>query len=546
MSKPNLILLITDQQRYDSIACTHANSTIRNSLKTPNLDRLCSEGVRFDRGYTPNPVCIPARYNIITGLPAKYHGHFSNSATPLPAEIPCLPQILSDANYLTHAVGKMHFKPMREHHGFNRMELMEETPVYQEDDDYLMYLKSVGCKTMHQHGVRHLLYHQPQQSITPEEYHGTKWVADRSINFLERASKEDRPFFLKSSWIMPHPPQNNPARLADLYLNKPLPERVKRINGKEDRSDLLPTKRNSHGLGEGFIYNDPERMQRHREQYYASVSFVDEQIGRLLDRLDDLNLKENTLIIFTSDHGEMLGDLDCLQKSAPYEGASHIPFIMRYPGKVKPDTINNRHFVDLNDILPTFLDAAGVQYPGTIKLPGSSLLNPDHGRDRTIQYIENGEGPQRWISLQNSEYKFIFAFRGGWEALFDLNKDPHEQQNLLLNGVPEEYREIRDSLFKQLVQHELLWGQPGTVMWNDLMKYHEYPLSKTAVNSQLPPWVAKLTPEDRTTFGNLWDEVIQVVENEPTVKLSNLDLDSWAKRCHVPLETIKKIKDNNV
>jgi len=216
-------------------------------LKTPNLDRLCAEGIRYDRAYTPNPVCIPARYNLLTGLPARFHGHYCNSTTPLPTGIPTLPQILSNAGYNTHACGKMHFQPMREHHGFNRMELMEETPEYREDDDYLLYLKSVGCKVAHQHGVRHLLYHQPQRALVPEEHHGTKWVADRAISFLERASKEDRPFFLKASWIMPHPPQNIPDRLADIHKESHLPKRIERLEPEDDREDLLPGVRSSYG-----------------------------------------------------------------------------------------------------------------------------------------------------------------------------------------------------------------------------------------------------------------------------------------------------------
>ncbi|MFC1479807.1 sulfatase [Planctomycetota bacterium] len=546
MTQPNLILFFTDQQRYDSVACTHENEAVRTSLQTPNLDRLCKEGIRFDRGYTPNPVCVPARYNMITGLPARYHGHFSNSSTPLPLGIPCLPQILSDAGYLTHACGKMHFRPMREHHGFHRMELMEETPHYQDDDDYLIYLKSVGCRTMHQHGVRHLLYHQPQRSLMSEEHHGSKWVADRTIAFLERAAHDKRPFFLKASWIKPHPPQNNPERIADMYADAPLPERIERIDERKDRSDLLPSKRMSHTLGEGFIYDDPERMRRHREHYYASVSFVDEQMGRVLSKLDELGLTGDTLVVFTSDHGEMLGDLDCLQKSAPYETASHIPFIVRYPEVIEPGSVDTEHFVDLNDILPTFLDAAGIAYPGSLKLPGSSLLDLDKGRDRTVQYIENNQGPLRWVCLRNAQFKYVFSFRGGWEALFDFEKDPLEQHNLLLDGVPSEYKDIRDSMFKQLVEYEERWGQPGTVQWNDLMKYQEYPLGRTHVNSQLPPWVDNLSEEDRAEYGGLWDEVIEAVKDEPTVTLSKLDLDHWAERCNVSEKIIKKIRDNNL
>ncbi|MFH1706848.1 MAG: sulfatase-like hydrolase/transferase [Planctomycetota bacterium] len=193
MAQPNILLLLTDQQRHDTVACVHNGAT---DLRTPGFDRLCAEGVRFDRAYTPNPVCIPARYNLLTGLPARYHGHADNNSTPLPDGIPCLPQILSNAGYLTHAVGKMHFRPMREHHGFHRMELMEETSPHRADDDYLRFLQANNCRVMHQHGVRHLLYHQPQRSLVPEELHGSRWVADRAIEFLRSGTGGGRPFLL--------------------------------------------------------------------------------------------------------------------------------------------------------------------------------------------------------------------------------------------------------------------------------------------------------------------------------------------------------------
>ncbi|HTL53921.1 MAG TPA: sulfatase-like hydrolase/transferase, partial [Planctomycetota bacterium] len=395
MDRPNILLLLTDQQRADSIACSHTDPALRASLRTPNLDRLCAQGCRFDRAYTPNPVCIPARHNLISGLPARYHGHPDNMAVPAPYHLPMLPQILSDGGYRTHAVGKMHYQPARRHHGFDRMEIMEETPKHREDDDYLLYLKSVGCKVQHQHGVRHLLYHQPQRSLVPEQHHGSKWVADRSIAFLQNTAHRTQPFFLKASWIAPHPPENVPARLADLYAGKPLPARIPRKNPRADFSDLIPSVRNHWELGEGML-QDPPRLRRHQEHYYASIAFVDEQVGRILDELDRLRLADNTLVLFTSDHGEMMGDLDCFQKSAPYESASHIPLIVRYPHVVQPGTVDRDHFVDLNDVLPTVLDAAGEKYPGPLELPGASLLKLDRGKDRTVQYIENGNGVKRW------------------------------------------------------------------------------------------------------------------------------------------------------
>lgn len=543
MDRPNILLLLTDQQRADSIACSHADADLRASLRTPNLDRLCAEGCRFDRGYTPNPVCIPARHNLISGLPARYHGHPDNASVPAPYDLPMLPQILSDAGYRTHAVGKMHYRPSRRHHGFDRMEIMEETPSNRDEDDYLMYLKSVGCRVRHQHGVRHLLYHQPQRSLVPEEHHGSKWVADRSIDFLRRTHHRKQPFFLKASWIAPHPPENVPARLADLYAGKPLPARIPRVDPRADRSDLIPAVRAQFELGEGML-DDLPRLRRHMEHYHASISFVDEQVGRILQELDALGLADNTLVLFTSDHGEMLGDLDCFQKSAPYESASHVPFILRFPGRVQPGSVDREHFVDLNDFLPTCLDVAQARYPGPLELPGSSLLQLDRGRDRSIQYIENGRGPKRWCMLRDQRYKYVYSYFGGYEAFFDLQTDPGEQHNRMLTGLPAELAPEYQRLRQGLLKMEARWGLPGGVEWNDFMKYQPYEIKmgRHARNKQLPPWPANLPAADQAQLNDVYEEVLAAVQDEPAVRLHKLDLDSWQQNCNIPQAVLDRIR----
>jgi arylsulfatase len=540
MKKPNILLLITDQQRHDTIACAHTGAC---DLRTPNFDRLAAGGLRFARAYSPNPVCIPARYNLLTGLTARFHGHADNGSAPLPGGIPCLPQILSEAGYLTHAVGKMHFQPMREHHGFHRMELMEETPRYRQDDDYLRHLQAVGCRVLHQHGVRHLLYHQPQRSLVPEEHHGTRWVADRAIDFLERNANGPRPFFLKASWIAPHPPENVPERLADCYVGARLPPRIPRVEQRPGREDILPTARATRHLGDGMVEGDAARLRRHQEHYHASLAFVDEQMGRVLDALDRLGVADETLVIATSDHGEMLGDLDCFQKSVPYEGASRIPLILRWPGRMAAGEVERERFADLNDILPTCLGAACLPYPGHETLPGSSLLDLSRGRDRTVQYVENGQGAKRWISWRDTRYKYVYAFYGGWEALFDLEHDPGEQCNLLVDGVPAELRPVRDRLFRQLVAHEERWGLPGGVAWKDLVRHQPYPLPSDALNTQYPPpWITTLSHDERRALGDPLDEIIAAVRSEPTVTLADLKLEHWAAKCGVSTEQIARIK----
>lgn len=328
-----------------------------------------------------------------------------------------------------------------------------------------------------------------------------------------------------------------------MYTGARLPARIPRVDTRPDRSDLMPTKRASRGLGDGMLEGDTARLRRHQEHYHASVAFVDEQIGRILAELDRLGLADNTLVLATSDHGEMLGDLDCFQKSCAYESATHIPLIMRWPGQVNPGAVDRDRFVDLNDILPTFLDAAGVKYPGPLELPGGSLLDPDQGRDRAVQYMENGHGPKRWCALRDERYKFVYAYFGGWEALFDLQNDPGEQRNILADGIPAEHRAVRDRLFKQLVEYEERWGLENMVVWKDFMKFAPYDLPARDMNAQYPPpWITNLTPAERAGLGDPLDEVIAAVKEEPTVKLSQLDIDRWAATCAIPAAFIDRIR----
>ena len=209
--RPNVVLLFTDEQRYDTIGALGCDYMV-----TPNLDRLVREGCAFTHACTPNPVCVPARHNLLTGLYSRDTGMSENQTAVMPPSIPRLPQILADAGYHCEVVGKMHFQPARTHHGFHRMQVMAELFRNVGDDDFAMYLRSVGLGHIRNiHGVRNLLYDQPQRSLLPEEHHGTTWVGDRAADCVRR--NRNRPFFLWAGWIAPHPPFAPPADLADLY-----------------------------------------------------------------------------------------------------------------------------------------------------------------------------------------------------------------------------------------------------------------------------------------------------------------------------------------
>lgn len=524
--RPNILLLMTDQQRHDTIKASGYPH-----MKTPNLDRLAREGCTFVSAYSPNPICCPARHNLITGLSSKYHGISDNDfEARCLGELPTIAQILSDNGYDTRAIGKMHFQPVRRHNGFLKMELMEEVPQYADEDEYTLYLKDQGLGNIQNiHGVRNLLYMVPQRSIIPDEHHGTKWVADRSIDYLKTRSRK-RPFFLFSSWIAPHPPFDVPDTFADLYKNEKIPTPA------ESKTPI------SHIALESILLADhptKEYGKRMRELYYAAISHVDEHIGRMIDTLEELGQLDDTVILFTSDHGEMLGDHGIYQKWLPYDACSRIPLIIRYPKIFKGGTVRTE-FTDLNDIMPTVLHAAGLNYPGKEKLPGGSLFMNDGSKSRQYQYIEYSKGNRRWISLRDKRFKYNYYYGGGLEELFDMVDDPNESVDLLYGEPNSNILEIRCKLRSELIRYEKEFGLPGYVIDDELIRMEPYKPNPYR-NSAFPVFPLTINEDERIKMNDFYDEVIMAVEKEEVVKLDELDLDTWKKQPRIPSGNISKV-----
>jgi arylsulfatase A-like enzyme len=509
ISRPNILLLTADQQRYDTIGALNAPF-----MHTPNIDRLVHDGCAWSQAHSPNPVCIPARHNILTGLPARYHGLPHNKLNPLPARLPMLPRLLSEHGYTTGAIGKMHFHPVRAHHGFNTMRLMEEIPGHIEDDAYLQYLRANGLGHLLQvHGSRVLGYQQPQRSIVSEEHHGSIWVARETSRFIE--ANQNRPWFAWASWIAPHPPVNVPDTFADLYAGAALPP-VRGLNGTE-RPDA----------------------RRFRELYYAAISLVDKGVGMVLDKLDELDMADNTLVIYTSDHGEMLGDLGLMQKELPYDGSVRVPLIARFPGRLQAGMVRSE-FADLNDILPTVLDAAGMDISTVVEehalpdgFPGDSLLEPCGTRDRSFQYSEFGDLEERltprWIMLRDARWKYIYRFgTGGSEELFDMDADPHELCNRAVHPAGEA-GEALARLRGRAIEHESRWGLPGAISDGALTNLH-HAADLRKYRSATPAWSVRqwpafVHPYGTPQFHQLELEFAQVVRNEPLGKALQSRLD---------------------
>jgi len=517
---PNVLLFFCDQLRRDAVG-TYGNEHVH----TPNLDRLAEGGRVYERAYTPVPVCVPTRHCLLTGHRPKVHGYWSNNEWPMDSAVPTLPRILRDGGYITQAIGKMHFQPPRSHHGFERMQLMEETPATREEDDYLLYLKSVGLgNVQHQHGVRHLLYHQPQRSLLPEEHTGNHWVADRTIEFLK--ANAGRKFFCWASWIAPHPPFNTVDKWADFYDAGKMP--LPLTHPDEVLSDRAKAMAFFADVAGGTEERRIRRIRRMKACYYAQVSHVDEQVGRILATLDELGLSDDTLVLFTSDHGEMLGDHTAWQKSCTYEGAWAIPMILRWPKAIEAGQ-RSKAFASLLDILPTCLDACQEKYPEfEVPLPGASMIDGREVEAREYVFAEEGAHANRFIAVRDDRYKLTYWFGDGRYELFDLENDPEEFHNLAAREMDLETERAFGRLKRELYEFEVRQGpRPvGYDLPNLGVKRSRY----RQHNMQLPSWPPNLIdPAEIAALNDFDEEILRAVEKEPDVRLSDLDMKWWVE-----------------
>jgi arylsulfatase A-like enzyme len=519
---PNILVMMVDQMRADYMGCA-GNPWIQ----TPGLDRLARQGTRFSQCVTSVPVCMAARHSFMTGHRCATHGRFANNVPDPDPLHHTLMQVLGFAGYRTRAIGKMHFRPVRRHHGFHRMELMEEIPDFRQDDEYLMYLNANGYGNKREvHGVRNLLYHLPQVSVIPEEHHGSTWVADRTIDFLGK--NRDKPFFCWSSWIAPHPPWNPPEPFASMYANQDMPLPV---HWDRNVKTLPPRHRGMTNFGD-MCDAPPERLQRVKALYGASVSLIDTGVGRILDALDDLGLAENTLVVFTSDHGEMLGDHQMWQKGVPFEASVNVPLLARLPGKFEAGVVNE-DLVTLLDLMPTMLDVAKVDYPGEKPLPGASLIGRTGGglaQSRDAVVIEIGRGESRWLSLRSQAWKYTYWLADGWQELYHLEADPEEANNLLLGEADEAHcaraRAMRDRLRHWEAKHGFADSLDDAGQWVNLNLPPVDPaLMRT--NGQFPRWVDRLADDEKDRMENRGETVVNAIKYEETFELEETNLKAF-------------------
>lgn len=447
--RPNILHLFTDMQRWDTLGC--AGNPL---VKTPNLDRLASDGVVFTNAFSPSPVCISARCSMIHGQYPMHTGCYENTRMPTDGRETVM-AALARAGYRTHGIGKCHFAPdayaLR---GFRDREIQEEGGAPMErlaDNHYLKYLYDRG----HRHiceafGVRGEMYYVPQPSQLPARDHPTQWVGDRAVAFLEQAGTSGEPWYLYASFVHPHPPFTPPNPWHKLYRPSLMPF----PNVPEDSASLQTL---ANRIQNRYKYRD-QGVDRNlvrliRAYYLACVSFIDMQVGRIVAQLERAGLLDRTLIVFTSDHGEYLGDYNCWGKRSMHDASARVPMIARLPG-VFAGGARCEAPVSLVDIAPTFASAAGAEL-GTHALDGKDLAEVAAGtatREAVFSQISL-EGPffsgfcrdtdtsgRSWTPEERrARYSTCMAVSRAWkyfysapdeaEFLFDRMGDSRETRN---------------------------------------------------------------------------------------------------------------------
>ena len=414
---------MTDQQRGDCLGIGG-----HPVLQTPYLDNVAASGIRFSNAYSACPVCTPARRTILTGRKPSNHGVLVNHNQPLPW--PTLAGELKKSGYQTHLIGKSHWGPSPLDVGFDSMTHAggPRSPGPGSDNEYQQFLRENGItspRASDAHGCYGNGYPARPWHLE-ERLHFSNWVADQAIDFIDNRD-EDKPFFMWANFIHPHQPLTPPQFYYDKYMAMDLPEPVvgdwARVFDKPVRG-LEPEP--------WRISVDPIVMKQIRAAYYGCIEHIDHQIARMI--WHGL-LPKNTIVAFASDHGEMLGDHQWLRKRNPFEPSAHVPFLVRFPESqdIAPGQVIDRP-VELMDLMPTFLDAAGVDIPETVD--GESLI--PLMRDASSPWRRFVHGECCNVPSSNSGMQYVtdgkrkFAWYPGRdeELFFDLEQDPQEMHNL--------------------------------------------------------------------------------------------------------------------
>ena len=497
-TRPNILFITSDQQHWNTLGVDNPE------IKTPALDRLAREGTLFERAYCPNPTCTPSRASILTGLYPSQHGAYS-LGTKLDERIPTFGEALQGAGYDVSLIGKAHFQPLVStdrypsleaypvlrdldfwrqfkdpFYGFNHVELArnhsDEAHVGQH---YALWMEEKGLTDWKRHfqntwgpydftGGADKQWGQYGQWTLPEDYHMNAWIAERTNARIDACVSEDKPFMLWASFFDPHPPYLVPEPWDTLYDPDTLT--VPEVQpGEHDRNpphfaqtqeeapDFSAYQEPGGHFCHGLHSHRRPREKRARDLaiYYGMVSCMDKYIGRILDHLDRLGLADNTLVVFTSDHGHFMGQHGLVAKGPfHYEDLVRVPFLVRWPGVV-PAGQRSPALQNLVDLAPTFLAATGTDpiqpMAGVNQWP---VWRGETKAQRTHTLVENRHQPTtiHLRTLIGPRYK-LTVYRGhDYGELFDLQTDPGERHN---RWDDPDYLAIKTKLLQTWAQEDM-------------------------------------------------------------------------------------------
>jgi arylsulfatase A-like enzyme len=487
--KPNILLITSDQQHWHTLGLNNPE------VQTPNLDRLAAQGTLFRRAYCPNPTCSPTRSSLITGKYPSQHGCYS-LGTKLPESEHTVGEDFQAAGYRTALVGKAHFQPLK---GTEEFPSLEAYPVLQDLDfwrqfhgpfygfdhveltrnhtdeahvgqHYALWMEEKGCHNWRDY-FRPPTGNNPDQKrkwLIPEEYHYDTWIADRTMALLEEYRQNGDSFFLWASFFDPHPAYLAPEPWDTMYDPDGLT--VPRVvpgehdhnpphfqMSQEENPDFSAWQEADGNAMHGFHshLHDEAELAKDIAVYYGMISLMDKYIGQILDKLDALGLTENTLVVFTSDHGHLFGQHGLIAKGAfHYEDLLRVPMMVRYPGVV-PAGQRSDSLQSLVDFAPTFLSVAGLDIPRT--MAGVDQRAVWYGQQETARdhvLVENRHQPTTLFlnTYVDDRYKITVYFDRPYGELFDLQADPGEVHNLWNRP---EYADLKASLVLAFLQAEM-------------------------------------------------------------------------------------------
>ena len=424
-NSPNILWITTDQQRWNTIGALG-----NEFIKTPNLDRLVHEGVSFEKAFVQAPICTPSRASFLTGMYPSTVRASKNGAAEWAEAAPLITKTMKDAGYDCGLSGKLHLSTAMAHRpehrpkddGYRVFDLSHSPYQTGSANDYIKWYSDRGIDVM---------AHKREKGYVPTEYHQTKWCTDRAIDFI----KEERewPWFYSLNVYDPHGPFDPPQEYLDRYDIDKLPKPWFKA------SDLEEKKVFNNVMFQGYPRKYSNRVNKERlAKYWAQIDLIDEQIGRLLKTLEETGQLNNTLIIFTSDHGDMAGDHGMTAKGCRfYEGLVRVPLIFWYPPYFQ-ENIQSNALVELTDIVPTLLELTGLKI--SKKIQGKSLLpilvgtkSAEFHRESVRSEFYDAAMTDKinyGTMYRTQKYKLVLYHGHEKGELFDMEDDPEEYHNL--------------------------------------------------------------------------------------------------------------------